>query len=75
MFTTTDIQNLLSIVDFHNTFLIVSVLGKDVLDDWDKFILKQHGIDVDKLQEDNPPTYLQSLMWGRLSAMLQEKDA
>lgn len=75
MFTTSQIQNLLSVVDYHNTFLVVSFLGKEVLDDYDKFILKQHGVDVDEIHENTPPTYFQQYMWGKLSATLKEKDA
>lgn len=75
MFTPVEIQSLLGVVDFHNSFLIISMLGKDVLDEWDRFILKQNGIDIDKIEEEFPPTYFQSLMWGRLSSLLQEKDA
>lgn len=75
MFTVNQIQNLLSVVDYHNTFLVVSFLGKEVLDDYDKFILKQHGVDVDEIHENTPPTYFQQYMWGKLSATLKEKDA
>lgn len=75
MFTPTEIQSILSVVDYHNSFLIISMLGKDVLDDWDRFVLKQNGIDIDQIEEQFPPTYFQSLMWGRLSSLLQEKDA
>jgi len=74
LFTAEQINEIVSIVDYHQSFLIMQVLGKDSLDDFDKYILKQNGIDVDKIQE-GVPTYLQSLLWGKLSAMLQEKDA
>jgi len=74
MFTVDQIREILSIVDYHQSFLIMQVLGKDSLDDFDKYILRSNGVDIDKI-EAGVPTYYQSLMWGRLSAMLQEKDA
>lgn len=75
LFTPEEIQTLISIVDYNQTFLAIEILGKDVLDDWDKYILKINGIDIDQIQQKGMPLYMQSLMWGRLSAMLQEKDA
>jgi hypothetical protein len=75
LFTTEEIQSLISIVDYNQTFLAIEILGKDVLDDWDKYVLKLNGIDIDQIQQKGMPMYMQSLMWGRLSAQLQEKDA
>ena len=75
MFSIEEIQKLTSIVDFHNSFFAVQILGKEVLDDYDKFVLKTYGIDVDKINNQGITPYFQSLMWGRLSAMLTEKDA
>ena len=75
MFTVEEIQKLTSIVDFHNSFFAVQILGKEVLDDYDKFVLKTYGIDVEKINNQGVTPYFQSLMWGRLSAMLTEKDA
>lgn len=75
LFTPEQIQTLVSIVDYHQAQLTISILGKEVLDTYDKFILKQNGIDVDKIEQQGIPAYTQALMWGKLSAQLQEKDA
>lgn len=48
LFTQDQIQELLSIVDYHNSFLVVQILGKGSLSEFDKFTLKQNGIDIDQ---------------------------
>ena len=54
MFTVEEIQKLTSIVDFHNSFFAIQILGKEVLDDYDKFILRNFGIDIEKINNSTP---------------------
>lgn len=49
IFTPSQIQELLFILQRQNTIFIANNLGKDVLSPVDKAILKQHGIDISKL--------------------------
>jgi len=74
MFTQSQIQELMSIVDYHSAFVVASVLGGGSLSDFDKFILAQNGIDVDKLSQGNPPHYAMYL-WGKLSSELSSAQA
>lgn len=74
IFTQDQINTLLQIVDYHSSFLIGFNLGVEVLTPYDHFVLQQQGIDVNSLKQDWPP-YLESFMWGRLSAQLSDKQA
>ena len=71
MFTQEEIQKLLEIVDYHSSFLVGSVLGNDILTEWDKYVLKQHGIDVDEILKYKDTPYFEMYMFGKLSSQLQ----
>jgi hypothetical protein len=69
LFTIQQIQEITGIIDFHSSYLIFQVLGKDSLSEFDKYTLEQSGIDVGKLVEKFPP-YWQGYMFGRLTGQL-----
>ncbi len=73
IFTAEQIQELTGIVDYHSSFLIASIMGKEVLTEYDKFILNQNGIDIDKIQFENPSFY-QMYLFGTLSAQLSNQQ-
>ncbi|MDH3382342.1 MAG: hypothetical protein OEL54_06520 [Flavobacteriaceae bacterium] len=75
IFTSQQIQELLSIVDYHSSFTVANLLGKEALGDYDKFILNKHGIDVDKLRGETETSFYEMFMWGRLSAQLSNQQA
>jgi hypothetical protein len=74
IFTAEQIRELLDIVDYHSSFTIGSTLGFDSLTDYDRFILIKHGIHPEDFKSDYPP-YYQKYLWGRLSALLGERNA
>lgn len=73
LFTQEQIQELLSIVDYHSSFLVAQVLGKDSLSSYDKYVLRNAGIDIDKIARENP-SYYQMYLWGKLSADLSNQQ-
>ena len=75
LFTQQEIQRLLDIVDYHSSFVAGSVLGKEILTDYDKFILNKYGIDIDKIREGRETSYFEMYMWGKLSAVLSDSQA
>lgn len=75
LFTQQEIQRLLEIVDYHSSFVAGSVLGKEVLSDYDRFILQKHGIDIEKIREGKETSYFEMYMWGKLSALLSDSQA
>jgi len=75
LFNTQEIQRLLEIVDYHSSFVTGNTLGKEVLTDYDRFILNKHGIDPDKIRSANQTGYFDMYMWGKLSALLSDNQA
>jgi hypothetical protein len=74
IFTPQDIQRLLEIVEYHSSFVAGSTLGKEVLTDYDRFILNKHGIDPDKLKAGKDTNYFDMYLWGRLSTVLSDNQ-
>ena len=74
IFTKNQIENLLEIIDFHTSMFIVTQMGGDVLSTYDKHILRKFGFDVAKITREYPP-YLQSFIFGRLTAWLSDNQA
>jgi len=74
IFTIHQIQEITGIVDFHASYLIFQVLGKDSLSDFDRFTLEQNGIDLGELVNKFPP-YWQSYMFGKLTGQLNNYQA
>lgn len=74
LFTLNQIQQITGIIDFHSSYLIFQVLGKESLTDFDKVILEQNGIDVAGLVSKFPP-YWQSYVFGKLTAQLSNYQA
>jgi len=74
IFTKTQIDNILNIID-KNTIIYGAVnVGVDQLSPYDKFILESYGIDIEKLQEDFP-LFQQPFYFGRLTQILGDKNA
>lgn len=74
IFTPTEIQNILQIIDYHTTFVISTQIGTDVLNNNDKDILKRFGVNWQQLTTKYPP-YYQMYLWGRLSGALSNYQA
>lgn len=75
IFTDEEIQSLLEIVDYHSSFIAGTTLGKEVLTEYDKFILNKHGINPEKILEGKDTTYYHMYLFGRLAMELGEKQA
>lgn len=69
LFTLEQVQQITGIIDFHSSYLIFQVLGKESLSDFDKMTLEYNGIDLTTLVDKFPP-YWQSYIFGRLTAQL-----
>ena len=69
IFTPQQIEQILRIVEYNNTFLIATSLGVDVLTDEDKDLLASFGVDPEELFDKFPPA-VKSFFWGRLTAKL-----
>jgi len=74
MFTTSQIQSLLSIVDYHSSFVVATILGRGVLNDFDADVLRKYGIDVTEFPE-YQSSYYSMYLWGKLSAILSSGQA
>jgi hypothetical protein len=74
IFTAEEINRLLEIVDYHSSFVVGEVLGREALSDYDRFILNKYGIDPDKISEGRETSYYEMFMWGRLSSLLSDKQ-
>ena len=74
LFTLDQIQQITGIIDFHSSYLIFQVLGKESLSPFDKITLEQNGIDIASLVDKFPP-YWQSYIFGRLTAQLNNYQA
>ena len=73
LFTTKELQSLLDIADVQSTMLVARILGKDALTDMDILMLKNAGLDFNKISSKLPP-YYQSYIFGRLVGNLSEKQ-
>ena len=74
IFTKDQIENLLEIIDLHTSMFIVTQMGGDVLSTYDKYILRKFGFNISKITREYPP-YLQSFIFGRLTAWLSDNQA
>jgi len=74
IFTKTQVENLLEIIDLHTSMFVVTQMGKDVLSTYDKYILTKFGFDISKITREYPP-YLQSFIFGRLTSWLSDNQA
>ena len=72
-FTQDIIDEITEILDFHFASLVWKIFGRNMLSKKDKEILKKHGFDTKKLQENIPP-YWQNWMFGLLSGKLKDLD-
>lgn len=70
--TEQQINEILSIVDFHHLFVISTNFGKSVLSKEDEFILSSHGVDISKLP--NITNYDKMYMFGTLSQILGDQN-
>lgn len=75
IFNPQEIQRLLEIVEYHSSFIAGNTLGKEVLTDYDKFILNKHGIDPEKIRSGKETQYFENYLWGKLSSVLSDKQA
>jgi len=73
VFTTQEIDKIVSVVGYHYSMLIFTSLGEEVLTDSDRLLLESYGVDVEKLKEEFPP-YLRMFMLGRLTAILNDQQ-
>ena len=74
IFTKAQVENLLNIIDFTTSLFITTQLGEDSLSTHDKYILNKFGFDYKKIIQKYPP-YLQSFMFGRLTAWLSDNQS
>lgn len=75
IFTDLEIQRLLEIVDYHASFIAGNTLGKEVLTEYDKYILNKHGINPEKILAGKDTSYYHMYLFGRLAMELGEKQA
>ena len=73
MFTTQEIDKIVSVIGYHYSMLIFTSLGEEALTDSDRLLLESYGVDVEKLKEEFPP-YMQMFMLGRLTAILNDRQ-
>jgi len=71
IFTPNQIEELLTILDYHHTFVIATNLGTSVLSEYDRNLLKGFGIDLDKINS-TTPLYEKMFLFGRLSGLLKD---
>lgn len=74
IFTSKQVENLLSIIDFSTSVFVTTQMGRDVLSTYDKYILNKFGFDIDKIATKFPP-FLQSFLFGRLTGWLSDNQA
>jgi len=74
IFTPNQIEELLSILDYHHTFVIATNLGASVLSEYDRNLLKGFGIDLDKINS-TTPLYEKMFLFGRLTAVLGDLNS
>lgn len=74
LFTKDEIQALTNIVDVHIVTLIAQMMGRECLTVEDLELLKIAGIKIDQLLINLPP-YKQAWLFGRLTALLSDKQA
>lgn len=74
IFTEPELANILSIFDFHSSFLISTQIGNDALRLEDKQILNRFGVDWKQIGNKYPP-YYRMYLWGRLSSALSNYQA
>lgn len=73
LFTSTQIQDILYIIEKNHLIYAGVSIGFDVLSEYDKRILKDSGIDIDKISRDWTP-FEQSFYFGRLSQLLNDQQ-
>lgn len=74
IFTQKQIEQLLELVDLQSVYLVGYNLGEGGLTTADTELLRKYGISINSVVNKYPP-YLQSYLWGRLAALLSEKQA
>jgi len=74
IFTPVQIEEILKIIEYNNSFLIATTLGVDALTNEDRVLLESFGVDPDSLYNKFPPA-VRSFFWGRLSAQLTDLQA
>lgn len=73
IFTPIQIQEILTIIEFHHLFVISTNYGVDVLSEQDKSILSNFGVNLREL-EAIIPEYDKLYLFGILSSILQENQ-
>lgn len=73
IFTQEQVQEILSILDYHSLFVISTNFGTKALSEDDKNILRTFGIDVEKLSKEIP-LYERMFLFGRLSGILSDEQ-
>jgi hypothetical protein len=71
IFTESQIQEILSVIEYHHTFTAATSLGVDVLTEDDIALLKAHGIDISLLKQEMS-VFDQMYYFGRLSGILRD---
>jgi hypothetical protein len=74
IFTSKQVESLLSIIDFSTSVFVTTQMGENVLSTYDKYILNKFGFDIDKIKAKYPP-FLQSFLFGRLTGWLSDNQA
>lgn len=72
-FTNEEIQKLLERVSFEIALFGAENIGVDVLSEYEKQVLIEHGIDIDELTDEFTP-YEESFLLGRLVALIGEDN-
>jgi len=74
IFTRNQLEEILKIIDSNIIQYSVGILGTDILSKDDKSLLKNFGVDINKLDQDFPE-YIKMYHWGRLSQILGNLNA
>jgi len=73
MFNKLEIDNIVSLIEYHYSMMIFSSLGGESLSEVDKMLLQSYGVNIDEFKVDYPP-YLQMFLLGRLTTILGDKN-
>lgn len=74
LFTREEVEKITNIVDLHTTVLIAQTLGKECLSIEDVALLQRNNVKIDLFLTKFPP-YKQAWLFGRLTALLSEKQS
>jgi len=73
MLSPTEIDRIISSIEYHYSLMIFTSLGEEALSETDKLLLQSYGVNLAEIDLRYPP-YYRNFLLGRLTAILKEKD-